>query len=129
MYSENTGLMFIGFIWAFIVALLILILVCIIIHFLIIFKYFMQPYWIWNEFSGCFHQFVSLIFSIYFSQFEQLKKKKTTLSVQKSLFPQFASWKRNQNKYSKIRNLRLVKLSDEFVNEQGFFVLHIGLHI
>ena len=26
-----------------------------------------------------------------FSQFEQLKKKKKTLSVQKSLFPQFAS--------------------------------------
>ena len=86
MYSENSGLMFIGFIWAFIVALLILILVCIIIHFLIIFKYFMQPYWIWNEFSGCFHQFVSLIFSIYFSQFEQLKKKKKLYWFKKVYF-------------------------------------------
>ena len=43
----------------------------------------MQPYWICNEFSGSFHQFVSRIFSTYFSQFEQLEKKKNFIGSKK----------------------------------------------
>ena len=44
-----------------------------------------------NEFIRCFHQFVSLIFSMNFSQFEQLKKKTNFLLVQNSYFSRFAS--------------------------------------
>ena len=39
-----------------------------------------------NEFIRCFHQFVSRIFSMNFSQFEQLKKKANFLLVQKRFF-------------------------------------------
>ena len=39
-----------------------------------------------NEFIRCFHQFVSLFFSMKFSQFEQLKKKTDFLLVQNSFF-------------------------------------------
>ena len=39
-----------------------------------------------NEFIRCFHHFVSPIFSMNFSQFEQLKKKTNSLLVQNSFF-------------------------------------------
>ena len=52
-----------------------------------------------NEFNRCFHQFNSPILATNFSQFEQLKKKTKFLLVQNRCFSQFASWKRNHNKY------------------------------
>jgi hypothetical protein len=39
-----------------------------------------------KEFIRCFYQFVSRIYSAYFSQFEQLKKKTNFLLVQNSFF-------------------------------------------
>ena len=53
-----------------------------------------------NEFIRCFHQFVWLIFSMSFSQFEQLKKKTNFLLVQNSGFLSLPldSWKRTHNK-------------------------------
>ena len=39
-----------------------------------------------KEFIRCFHQFVSRIYSAYFSQLEQLKKKTNFLLVQNSFF-------------------------------------------
>ena len=60
-----------------------------------------------NEFIRCFHQFVSLFVFTKFSQFEQLKKKTNFLLVQNSFFSQFASWKRNHNKYS-LKNFKLL---------------------
>ena len=46
------------------------------------------------------HQMFSRFLSTIFSQFEQLKKKINFLLVQNSIVCQFASWKRNQGKYS-----------------------------
>ena len=54
----------------------------------------------YNEFISWFHQFVSQIFSTNFSQFEQLKKKTIFYWSKTVFFSQFASWKRNHNKYS-----------------------------
>ena len=69
-------------------------------------------------FIRCFHQFVSLIFFTNFSQFEQLKKKTNFLLVQNWGVFQFATWKRNHNKYWLkffVDNSRLVKISGELV--------------
>jgi hypothetical protein len=48
-----------------------------------------------NKFIRCFHQFVSLISTINFSQFEQLEKKKKLFIGPKQFFfsSQFANWK------------------------------------
>ena len=62
-----------------------------------------QPYCAsayFNEFIRCFHQFDTPIWSTNVSQFEQLKRKTNFLLVQNRIFSQFASWKRNHNKYS-----------------------------
>ena len=67
-----------------------------------------------DQFITCFHQFVSRIFSMNFSQFHPLKNKKILLLVQNIFFSVY-QLKRNHNKYSKIRDSRLVKPSDEFV--------------
>ena len=40
----------------------------------------------YNEFIRCFHQFVSPMFSMNFSQFEQLKKKTKKLLAKKGFF-------------------------------------------
>ena len=64
---------------------------------------------IYNEFIGCFHQFVSRIFSNNCSQFEQLKKKTNFLLVQNGSFSQFASWK-------PVRDIK--KRNHEFTNSR-----------
>jgi hypothetical protein len=53
-----------------------------------------------DEFIRCFHQFVSRTKITNFALFEQLKKKTNFLLVQNSFFSQFASRKRNHNKFS-----------------------------
>ena len=61
--------------------------------------------WIYNEFIRCFHQFSPQILLP-----EQLKIKKTS-SLSKTVFSQFASGKRNHNKYF-LKHPWLVKTSD-----------------
>ena len=62
--------------------------------------------WIENqtciEFIICFHQFVSRIFSMNLSQFEQLKKenKLCIIGPKRLFFSLFVIWKRKHNKYS-----------------------------
>ena len=64
----------------------------------------------YDIFTTLFHTFFTN-----FSQFEQLKKKTNFLLVQNRFFSQFASWKRNHNKYSLKRFVCSVVWTHEFV--------------
>ena len=52
------------------------------------------------EFIICFHQFVSRIFSMNLSQFEQLKKENKVFIIGPKRLSPFVIWKRKHNKYS-----------------------------